>query len=1227
MTSSHLTVAPGNQAATACLPQFNTSMVEKTSFSLGMDRHSNDEVFPFSPTGVESEPHIDTSIFTSMANESFNELLQQCEEPMMETPSLYQSSPQKDALTIMPLQDEQIDVDNYVVSNTPNLLPDWPMCSCTLDVIRDEVPVEQVFIREGQMYRLPEACVICLGNFEIYGFHRRGQWYISLAVFFNIVGLEAMKVYEKVIIGASDLDIMAVGSNELELLIQKSVISPETTVKDLISIECLQRISRVICETVDLPVVPIVSDIAYGVVYKKVLGNSTRCSNCGLIIKKEQTLVEYEVISKQEHKREGTADDEKVPVTVGVLTACQKKFNAFQMNDNVYISFRDLISQRMFTLPNLRRRLISLDVKPVKAPSEVEDVFIINRVDLINTSWLDLVTLRCVCCMGNGKNNIKGHNPDVWQAFKMGRSSYEALTSLMAENTLKETYEERSVVDGDNSIGRVPKGIKSGEYNSVQHRSNGRQLNDTGSEDLVSSTTDGFVTSKNVRQENMAPPTCLMTTQTIYQGNPDNIAGTVIEVNDMLDHESDCIFESQVAEPSGEIVEVKLDELEEDVTIDNSGQKSPNNSVKEASCERYSADGVKYEINLVSETTEETCQYSDIKISDDEKFQALHIGRPRGRPGKLNPALVCKNSVEKSFKIGSQSMWPGDYIIPDIGELHKQIKSKNIIICDASKSEEFFSNETGLISDGLGLTQRHSRMAQLLAANADRLDKENSTISSKKKPMTVNEKKAPGRQYLQKKEKHSAVLAKVSVGKEKNDKPNRSEFTRELKSAAENKNAITEFERNEHYGLVISENDIHKTGLAVSSKHTRDKNIDNFKENSVLVEKEDKWKSSEMNKSVGKNKDTATNQMYQNVQENITKANLEETSLKEITFNDSEVDCERGTDHISRTSNREGQVALTQKNLAANIKVDFSVLGNSKKDRSDACRQALTTDRSMIEQSDSEAWVNVNLNTKSSVNYQTSLVEQSDSEACIDVNLNSKHSINDQTSLVEKADAEGCIDVNINTKHSINDQTTLIKEADKETYKEVCVDQNFQVDTSSNAPKSPLKTLIYSQNSPSAITPPSRRVERLCTQLASLEKLNRPDLSLQALATIATAENESESDTEQEPTDASKSVIEQSDGQSDLSKITNKEQVSKITLNLDNILPEKQKDMLKQKHTKLESVLTKLMKTSVFSFDKQLGILTMKSLNKTAAKFFPGESCVMAFERTSATMDESFSGF
>ena len=678
---------PAHTVAGPNLVEMDSSLIDKAVFSAGITgRPSQDNIpFPFTSPSAGDVP-IDTSIFTSLPTAKFNELLQQYEDPAASMSDSLSQTPPKANLTMLSLDGVGTNVVTSVIDTNANMnsrtLTD--ICTCLATEPREEVPVEQVFLRNEQMYRLPEAGVIALANTEFNAFFKNNQCYVSLSLIYHAVGPVTKRHLEKAMTGATNLDILTMGDNEFELLSQQTGLS-DGAEKELISVSCLQAICKSISQTVE--VAPIRS-IAFDDVYRKVLGNNVRCNNCGMIIKKDPTEEKYELIYSQSMCE--TVPPSGIPFTVGMVSASNAKFCAFQMDDKTYINIAELIRFKMFTWAAIQRKLKTLGTTTVRAPAGVEEKFDAGVVTLSKGQWIDLVNLRCCCCMGQGKCTIKGHSEDVWQALKMGQCTYEAGISLIA---IDETLDAVGSIAESEPTPKTMSPTSTVTFinleSTVSDSNDGGASN--GSEEHVSSTTDGFVPGTpqigyNDDQTEQGSETTSHVESVVVKNNE------AAPINTSKSTSNEPVTEFHITEPNGEMVSITIEEIKETDEVDGEeisrqfGFKMDKDELENSKADSENMKNVREVVeNIVQPSVSSEMQASnniktDIVENGAEDYQDYFIGRPRGRPNKSQDAFIFKPPVEKSVKRGSIYLFPGDCIVPDIEELNRQIENKRVII-------------------------------------------------------------------------------------------------------------------------------------------------------------------------------------------------------------------------------------------------------------------------------------------------------------------------------------------------------------------------------------------------------------------------------------------------------------------------------------------------------------------------------------------------------------------
>ena len=717
---------PENAVAVAGpnLLEMNSSFMEKAVFSAGINsRTSQDIPFPFTSPNVGDVP-IDTSIFTSdLPTASFNELLQQYEDPAVSISDTLPQTPQKAPinLTMLTLDGVETNVVTTIVDTCANIntKPLSGYCTCIITEEKRgevcEIPVDQVFLRDGQMYFLPDAGLITLANIEFNAFLKNNQWYLSLQLLFYAVGPEVKKHLGKAIegLGAANLDLLTLDENHIELLSHKTGLT-NWVMREAISISCLQAICKSISQTVEDGAI---RNIAYGDVYRRLPGNSVLCSNCGLLIKKNPVQEKYEEVICSQSMSDNVVPSNVVPnVTIGMVSASNAKFCAFQMKDTTYINLAEVVRFKMFTWTAIQRKLNTLGKLPINAPAGVEERFD-SGANLGKGQWIDLINLRCCCCMGNGRCTIKGHSEEVWQALKLGQWTYEVGLLLFAMDETLDAVGSIPVCEPESNIASPSSTVPFINLEStVNDRNDGCFSN--GNEEHVSSTTDGFVPgtaqiSLNEDQIEQRPETVNHdenATKKQCEGATINSSDVPVSLTNerTVNELANNATEYQLTEPNGEMVVISFEEVKATEEVDSEeisrqfGFTMDKNELENNNTYSENVENVREEevVEVMDHTTVskemEDCNNSktDIVVNSQEEFQNYFIGRPRGRPTKCQEAFAFKPPVEKSVKRGTMYLFPGDIIVPDIEELNQQIENKKVVIGQKNLISEVMSEKS-----------------------------------------------------------------------------------------------------------------------------------------------------------------------------------------------------------------------------------------------------------------------------------------------------------------------------------------------------------------------------------------------------------------------------------------------------------------------------------------------------------------------------------------------------
>lgn len=285
----------------------------------------------------------------------------------------------------------QANEENYSIEQNLDQSVDFPYCSCDDTQEGSDVPVEQIFVHEGQMYQLSHANIVRFGNLEFYAFLRDDSLHVPLGNFLRVVDKEVKSIFQSAV-KFERLQLPCLTLDEMYLLEQKCGVYYDSTNMSLISLVTLQEICVLLLNI--QPDSMTLKMLAFSKPCQRTLGTQLRCSVCGLSKKGKHLDKTYIPVNH-------TGDQNpKVEATVGALTIGGKDFTSFEFKGKVYMSLKNIFQQKLVKLKTLQLRLKKLNSKTIVAPMEIEEYFCMQGVDIDHTMWIDMVTLRCLICMG-----------------------------------------------------------------------------------------------------------------------------------------------------------------------------------------------------------------------------------------------------------------------------------------------------------------------------------------------------------------------------------------------------------------------------------------------------------------------------------------------------------------------------------------------------------------------------------------------------------------------------------------------------------------------------------------------------------------------------------------------------------------------------------------------------------------------------------------------------------
>ncbi|KAL5021619.1 hypothetical protein ScPMuIL_000774 [Solemya velum] len=290
------------------------------------------------------------------------------------------------------------------------------LCCCKASSDREEVPDDQIFMKNDQLYRLPHIGFLSIGSQDFCGFQRNdGEWYISVLELMSSFSASERIPFEICLAAkGSSIDYLSLCMEELDYLRQRQRVLPNLLTTRLLSLSQFREIcARVLERPWNLNCVyRTFTDIVQSKCFLKKCTNM-KCSKCGKPISRTTTkdtyvLLEepdYNVIHKEKVKP--ISPHKKNTFKVGTVVVGDVVFTAFQVDGRSYICVKHLISKHILTLGIMQYRLNMLEKRTRQAPTGLDFYLESQGLRLAREEWIDLVTLQCICCLGTSSLNRK----------------------------------------------------------------------------------------------------------------------------------------------------------------------------------------------------------------------------------------------------------------------------------------------------------------------------------------------------------------------------------------------------------------------------------------------------------------------------------------------------------------------------------------------------------------------------------------------------------------------------------------------------------------------------------------------------------------------------------------------------------------------------------------------------------------------------------------------------
>lgn len=296
-------------------------------------------------------------------------------------------------------------------------------CECTM-LDREEIPLEQIFLKNGQMFRLPDANMLRIGCLKVHAFKRSNEWYIALCVVLNVLGAETGAWFVDLLnSGKFPCQLYELSEAEADLLSQKCDYKPDTDYRYLIQLQVIREICAHMMPEVDNQVVHMLANGKVGV---KVLGMANvRCSVCGLSVKNKDGREECYVDEDLKCEKRN-AEMKSVMASVGVLKLADLNLSAFEIHGKQYLNVSELVWNEIVSKQPLKRKLQYFGAKLAIAPLQLEDRLMEeSELAFTGSEWVDVSDLRCVVCLDTCKQRTLGGRYDYKQVLVSGDFMYK----------------------------------------------------------------------------------------------------------------------------------------------------------------------------------------------------------------------------------------------------------------------------------------------------------------------------------------------------------------------------------------------------------------------------------------------------------------------------------------------------------------------------------------------------------------------------------------------------------------------------------------------------------------------------------------------------------------------------------------------------------------------------------------------------------------------------------
>ncbi|XP_033757207.1 uncharacterized protein LOC117339624, partial [Pecten maximus] len=306
------------------------------------------------------------------------------------------------------MKEEDVNVVKKSVSSfRPNFSSYPSTCKCKHKSKGTDIPVEQIWLHKNQMYYLPQINILVISYEEFVGFLRKDKWYVSVGeITHRLIPNFRNEVESYLVKNVCDKQFLSL--EEIEYLKQRKCVNHGMKSGIMISLDTLREMCKFLASTKAFIQAPTtgLSNAAHGNIYRKLLEKNTRCSKCGGAVWDVNTIDRYVLVDSLEiHHHTKIQDPASQQISpqksmyIGEVTIGKIFFQSFKLDELIYISLKEIVECQVFNLQILQSRLVQLQYRPRPAPTAVDSYFLKVNSEVNQTLWIDLMTLRCVCCM------------------------------------------------------------------------------------------------------------------------------------------------------------------------------------------------------------------------------------------------------------------------------------------------------------------------------------------------------------------------------------------------------------------------------------------------------------------------------------------------------------------------------------------------------------------------------------------------------------------------------------------------------------------------------------------------------------------------------------------------------------------------------------------------------------------------------------------------------------